>query len=335
MIRNNLRAKDHLYWIAGILFTALIACFGFLLAWIPGLAIIGPLATAIILAVIYRQLFGYPEKLRSGVQYSAKNLLRLAIILFGLKLNMNVIFQDGLPLLLRDVAVIIFAIGVTLLFAKLFRADYSLSLLLGVGTGVCGASAIAAVSPILKAKAEDTAISAGIISLIGTVFAIAYTLIRPILPIDAATYGSWAGISLHEVAHVALAAAPAGEDGLAMALVGKLGRVLLLVPLSFLFIYIMRKKGTPETNEKVAFPWFLLGFIATSLLGSYVLGTYIPLNEDLVSFISTATTFILTMAMVGLGLNVSLASLRSKALKPMLAMTITSLLLSGITLLLI
>ncbi|MFG6119793.1 YeiH family protein [Thalassobacillus sp. B23F22_16] len=327
--------SNYLYWSMGVLFTALIAGIGFLLAMIPGLSMIGPLATAIIVAVFYRQFFGYPEKIRHGIQFSAKKLLRLAIILFGLKLNMNVIFQDGLPLLIRDVAVIIFSIGVTLLLAKLFRADYSLSLLLGVGTGVCGASAIAAVSPILKAKAEDTAISAGIISLVGTIFAIGYTLIRPVLPIDAATYGLWAGISLHEVAHVALAAAPAGEDGLAMALIGKLGRVLLLVPLSFLFIYIMRKKGNQDSSEKVAFPWFLLGFIATSLLGSYVLGVYIPINEAVLTFTSTATTFILTMAMVGLGLNVSLAALRSKALKPMLAMTITSLLLSGITLLIL
>src|SRR5699024_867797 len=142
---------------------------------------------------------------------------------------------------------IFFAIGLTVWLAKVFKADKSISLLLGVGTGVCGAAAIAAVAPIVKAKDEDTAIGVGIIALMGTVFAIVYTILRPILPLDAIQYGIWSGTSLHEVAHVALAGAPAGEDGLAMALLGKLGRVFLLVPLCFIFIAMMKRKN--KTNK--------------------------------------------------------------------------------------
>ncbi|MBM7554224.1 YeiH family protein [Thalassobacillus pellis] len=326
--------EKYRYWLGGIAFTAFIAAIGFLLAMLPGFSFVGPLAVSILLAIGYSHFFGYPEKIRQGVQFSGKKLLRIAIILFGLKLNMQIIFEEGLPMLVKDIAVIVFAIAITLLIAKLFRADLALALLLGVGTGVCGASAIAAVSPILKAKAEDTAISAGIISVVGTIFAIGYTIIRPFLPLDAVDYGSWAGISLHEVAHVALAAAPSGEAGLAMALIGKLGRVLLLVPLSFLFIYLMRKKSKDGSNEKIAFPWFLIGFIIMSLFGTYVLGTYIPVSEFFMESISSITTFILTMAMASLGLDVSIKTLRARAWKPMLAMTITSLLLSGATLLL-
>ncbi|CJQ29447.1 membrane protein [Streptococcus pneumoniae] len=219
------------------------------------------------------------------------------------------------------------------MIGKLLKADSSLSLLLGIGTGVCGAAAIAAVSPILKAKDEDTAIGAGIIALVGTIFAIGYTILRPFLPLTDLQYGIWSGVGLHEIAHVALAGAPAGPDGLAIALLAKLGRVFLLVPLSFILMYWMKRKGKSDSDSdtKIEFPWFLIGFIIMSLFGSYVLGNMITIPTNIMNGVSFFTSFILTMAMIGLGLNVSLKDLRTKALRPLLAMTITSVLLSVIT----
>ena len=105
--------------------------------------------------------------------------------------------------MMRDVISVIFAIALTLLIAKWLKADMSLSLLLGIGTGVCGAAAIAAVSPILKAKEKDTALGAGLIAFLGTIVAIGYTLVQPRL--TDTQYGVWSGVSLHEIAHVALA----------------------------------------------------------------------------------------------------------------------------------
>src|SRR5699024_7921093 len=244
-------------WVAGIAFTFFIALLGFLLAMVVGFVHVGQFAFAIIIAVIYLQIFGYPDALRVGITFSSKKLLRLAIILYGLKLNIDTVFHDGLGLLARDALVIIFAIGVTVWLAKVFKADKNMSLLLGVGTGVCGAAAIAAVAPIVKAKYESTAIGVGIIALIGTIFAIVYPLLRPILPLLPIEYGVWSGISLHELAHVAIAAASAGEDALAIGLLAKLGRVFLLVPLCFIFIYFMKRKskGTDEAQNKVDFPW--------------------------------------------------------------------------------
>lgn len=320
-------------WIGGVTFTFFIALLGFFLAKVPGFDQIGLMASAIIIAVIYRQFFGYPEIIRSGISFSSKHLLRTAIIFYGLKLNINTVVSDGLGLVARDVGVIIFAIFMTRWLAKLFKADKSISLLLGVGTGVCGAAAIAAIAPIVKSKDEDTAIGVGIIALMGTVFAISYTILRPLLPLDDIQYGMWAGISLHEVAHVALAGAPAGEDGLAIALLAKLGRVFLLIPLSFIFIVVMKRKnkGANEGGVKIEFPWFLVGFILFSILGSYVFGHSIAVSEGVMEGVSTVTTWLLTAAMVGLGLHVSLKDLRERALRPLAAMTITSVLLSVIT----
>lgn len=322
--------EQRLNFIYGILFTFFIALLGFLLAQVPGFNQVGQLASAIIIAVAYRQFFGYPEAIRSGITFSSKKLLRLAIILYGLKLNIDVVFRDGLGLLVRDAFVITFAILLVIWLAKLLKADKNISLLLGVGTGVCGAAAIAAIAPIVKSKDEDTAIGVGIIALMGTVFAIGYTILRPILPLDAIDYGIWSGISLHELAHVAIAAAPAGEDALAISLLAKLGRVFLLIPLSFIFIFIMKRKqkNTDEEQAKIEFPWFLLGFILLSVLGSYVFGHSIPVSDGVFEATSTITTWLLTSAMVGLGLNVSLRDLRTRALKPLIAMTVASVCLS-------
>ena len=82
--------------------------------------------------------------------------------------------------------------------AKLFKADKMISLLVGVGTGICGAAAIAAIAPIVKAKEEDTAIGVGMIALVGTVFAIGYTMLAPVLSLTPVQYGTWSGMSLHE-----------------------------------------------------------------------------------------------------------------------------------------
>jgi len=305
--------------------------FGYLLSLVPGFSYVGQLGSAIVLAIIYRQIFGYPEIFRSGIEFSSKKLLRLAIILYGLRLNIGIILSDGLGLLVRDAFIIAFAILAMIWLAKLFKADSTISLLLGVGTGVCGAAAIAAVAPIVKSKDEDTAISVGIIALMGTVFSIVYTLIRPFLPLSNVDYGIWSGMSLHELAHVALAAAPAGEDALAMALLAKLGRVFLLVPLCFVLIYfISRKKGKneAENSTKIAFPWFLLGFIAMSLVGSYMIGPVLTVSQGVLEGIYSFSTWLLTAAMVGLGLSVNLQAVRTKAMKPLTAMIITSVLLS-------
>ncbi len=319
-------------WILGIIFTFVIALLGLGLSKLPLFDRIGPLACAIIIAVLYRQAAGYPEAIRPGIQYAAKKILRYAIVLFGLKLNVDVILHQGLWLLVRDAGTITFAIFATVALAKLFKADASLSFLLGVGTGVCGAAAIATVSPIVKAKEEDTAIGVGIIALMGTVFAIIYTVLRPFLPLSAINYGIWSGVSLHEIAQVALAAAPAGQNALAIALLAKLGRVFLLVPLSFILIFWMKRKekGQPG-GTKIEFPWFLIGFILMSLFGSYILGKYIILSPQTMNAIAVVSTFLLTMAMVGLGLNVSFHDLRTKAVRPLIAMITTSILLSVIT----
>lgn len=329
--------QTSLPWIGGVLFTFLFALLSYGLTYLPGVSVVGPLACAIILAILYRQMFGYPQRIHSGIVFSSKRLLRLAIVLYGLKLNISWILEQGLTLLVFAIFAVLFAILGAILIARPLKADQTLSLLLGVGTGICGAAAIAAVSPLIKAKDEDTALSISIIALVGTVFALVYTALRPLLPFSAAEYGTWSGISLHELAHVALAATPGGDEALSWGLLAKLERVFLLIPVCLILMYGLNWKKKTNTGQGVSvpFPWFLLGFVLMSIVGSYVLGHSIPFPSDMEKMLATITSFVLTMAMVGLGLNVSFKDLKERAVRPLIVMVITSVLLTISTYLLL
>ncbi|WP_407313623.1 YeiH family protein [Desulfosporosinus sp. SB140] len=316
--------SNTLKFYGGILFTLAIAAAGTVASNLPVLDRIGAMLTSILIAVLYRNFFGYPESIRTGIQFSAHRVLRFAIILYGFKLNIDVVLKQGGWLLVHDVLSIFIGISITILFAKLFKGEKMLSLLLGIGTGVCGAAAIAAVSPIVNADDEDTALGAGIIALIGTVFAIGYALIRPVLPITPVQFGIWSGISLHEIGHVAAAAATAGPNALENGLLAKLGRVFLLIPLSMILSFWTRRKNTQEVAKRAPFPWILIGFLAMSIIG-----TYCNIPKNIVSDISNVIgPFLLAAGMVGLGLHVHLSHLRSRALQPVLAMLIASIVLS-------
>nr|WP_276717103.1 putative sulfate exporter family transporter [Kyrpidia tusciae] len=310
-------------FVGGVLFTFAVAAAGTALAELPGLGRLGPMVLAILLAVVYRQVAGYPVFLVSGIQFSSKVLLRVAIILYGFRVNIAMIAHQGWHMILQDLASVVLAIALTALFAHWFHADRRLSFLLGIGTGVCGAAAIAAVAPLLKSRDEDTAAGVGLVALIGTVFTIAYTVIRPWLPISDLQYGLWAGSSLHEIAHVAAAAAPAGQSVLAEAILAKLGRVALLVPLSLILLGWLSRRGRSTDRAAFTFPWFLLGFVATS-----VITTYVPLTPSFLNAVSTVASWLLTAAMVGLGLNVELRQLLGRAARPLGAMLMASVVLS-------
>lgn len=310
----------------GILFTFIVAVFSIILAKLPVISSIGALAVALVIGVVYRQTLGYPESLRPGITFSAKKLLRFAIVLYGFKLNLQLIINDGWIMILLGIGVILFSFAVMHILNKYFKTNSSIMFLLAAGTGICGAAAISAVSSIIKAKEEDTAISIGLISVVGTVFALSYTFIGPLFDMNDITYGVWSGLSLHEIAQVVLAGGSANDEGMAMALLSKLSRVFLLIPVSFLIMYFVSRKKHQKTGGKVDIPYFLFFFVLVAIVN-----TFITMPANLSAAIDQLTTLLMVMAMVGLGLSVSLRSIREKALKPLYALVITSFLLSVIT----
>ncbi|MGW7926501.1 YeiH family protein [Staphylococcus xylosus] len=314
-------------FIFGILFTFIIAAISLISSKLPLLDKVGALTIAIVIAILFRHFKGYPESYRPGITFASKRLLKFAIILYGLKLNIFDVIGEGSTLLLIDGGVIIVSIGLMLLLNHYIKGDKAITLLLGIGTGVCGAAAIAAVSPILKSREKDTAISIGIVALIGTLFSLAYTVIYTLFTISPEVYGVWSGVSLHEIAHVILAADFSGETALRIGLLGKLGRVFLLIPLSIVLIFVMNLKSqSKNTNQRIEMPYFLIGFVLMAIFH-----TYVPIPQFIMQIIEPLTTICLLMAMVALGLNVSFKDLQDRAFKPLIGVIIVSMILSTIT----
>ncbi|MCA2499097.1 YeiH family protein [Staphylococcus xylosus] len=314
-------------FIFGILFTFIIAAISLISSKLPLLDKVGALTIAIVIAILFRHFKGYPESYRPGITFASKRLLKFAIILYGLNLNIFDVIGEGSTLLLIDGGVIIVSIGLMLLLNHYIKGDKAITLLLGIGTGVCGAAAIAAVSPILKSREKDTAISIGIIALIGTLFSLAYTVIYTLFTISPEVYGVWSGVSLHEIAHVILAADFSGDTALRIGLLGKLGRVFLLIPLSIVLILVMNMKSQDRnTNQRIEMPYFLIGFVLMAIFH-----TYVPIPQFIMQIIEPLTTICLLMAMVALGLNVSFKDLQDRAFKPLIGVIIVSTILSTIT----
>lgn len=314
-------------FIFGILFTFIIAAISLISSKLPLLDKVGALTIAIVIAILFRHFKGYPESYRPGITFASKRLLKFAIILYGLKLNIFDVIGEGSTLLIIDGGVIIVSIGLILLLNHYIKGDKAITLLLGIGTGVCGAAAIAAVSPILKSREKDTAISIGIVALIGTLFSLAYTVIYTLFTISPEVYGVWSGVSLHEIAHVILATDFSGETALRIGLLGKLGRVFLLIPLSIVLILVMNLKSQARnTNQRIEMPYFLIGFVLMAIFH-----TYVPIPQFIMQIIEPLTTICLLMAMVALGLNVSFKDLQDRAFKPLIGVIIVSVILSTIT----
>lgn len=319
--------QKHKNFIMGILFTFGIAMLSLALSKLPILTHVGSLSIAILIAILYRHFKGYPDQYKVGITFSSKRLLKIAIVFYGLKLNIDEILGHSGPLLIMDAGIIIFSIVMTYALSRLFKAETSITTLLGVGTGICGAAAIAAIAPVIKSKDKDIAISVGIIALVGTVFSLLYTLIYSIVHMSSIHFGIWSGTSLHEIAQVVLAGNYAGIDSLKIALLAKLGRVFLLIPVIIIFILCVKYKNKDsEQSHRIDFPYFLIGFIVMALIN-----TYIPLPSILIKVLEIITNIFLLMAMVALGLNVSFKDLKSRALKPLFIIIIVSICLSIIS----
>lgn len=302
------------------------------LANLPFLSIIGQLVIAIILGIVWRAVIGVPEQAAAGISFSSKRLLRYGIILLGMRLNLVDIVHAGPKVLAIAVINIAFTIFVVYGITRLFQIEKRLGILTACGTAICGAAAVVAISPQIQAKDDETAIGAATVAILGTIFTLLYTLLFPILGLTTEGYGIFAGATLHEVAHVIAAAAPGGKDAVDLAVIVKLTRVILLVPVAVLIgIWANRaerkKNGNVQkTNLKpTPIPWFILGFLLLS--GVNTLGI---VSAGLANDIVFAAYLLIAMAMAGLGLNVDVVTFPRLGMKSFAAGMIGSVLLSGL-----
>ncbi len=310
----------------GILLTLIIALVAKYISTFPFFSILGQLVIAIILGMAWRAAFKVQDTWQIGITFSSKKLLRLGIILLGMRLNLMDIYNAGASVFLIAFINLVFALLVVYGLTKVFHVDKKLGILTACGTAICGAAAVVAIAPQIKANEKETAVGAAIVALLGTVFTLVYTVLYSVFNLTPTEYGIFAGGTLHEIAHVIAAASAGGDEAIDMAVIVKLTRVALLVPVAIVIGILYRRMDKKQEKEGFSLsiiPWFILGFLAMSAINS--LGI-VPANVAQ-TFVNTAYILI-GMAMAGLGLNVDIKTFKQLGIKAFIAGLIGSVCLS-------
>ncbi len=268
--------------------------------------LIGHLVLAMLLGMGLQLFKMHKEEYKSSLAYISNKFLRLGIILLGFKLNIAILKASGIKSILLAAFAITFTIVVVYNIAKLFKVDEKLALLCACGCGICGAAAVMGVSPSMNADKDDTILSVAVVCILGTIFTLIIVSLKPFFNLTDIQYGVLSGASLHEIAHAVAAGASGGEASLDIALVTKLSRVLLLAPVAIIVGLISNKKN--NTKElRVPLPLFMLGFILTSIIGTY----YQPIQIYVTKLVDIAY-ILLAMAMAALGLNVNFSVIKQR-----------------------
>lgn len=324
--QNKIKDSSHLAFVKGMLLTLLLALAAKNIATLPFFSILGQLVIAIILGMAWRVAFKVQDAWQGGIAFSSKKLLRFGIILLGMRLNLADIYHAGASVFFIAVLNLLFALIVVYMLTKMLHVEQKLGILTACGTAICGAAAVVAIAPQIKANEKETAVGAAIVALLGTIFTLIYTVLYSILSLTPTEYGIFAGGTLHEIAHVIAAASAGGDEAMDIAVIVKLTRVALLVPVAIIIgIFYRRMDSSKEMKafSLSSIPWFIVGFLVMSAINS--LGI-IPANVS--QALVNIAYILIAMAMAGLGLNIEMKTFKELGVKAFIAGLIGSVCLS-------
>lgn len=271
----------------------------------------------------------------AGVGFSKQTLLRAGVILYGLRLTLHDIGQVGFSGVLIDALLLSSTFGLALVLGtRLFGLDRPTALLIGAGNAICGAAAVMATEPLLRAKAENVTVAISTVVVFGTLAIFLYPALYELnqhwhlLPAGSRAFGIYAGSTIHEVAQVFAAGRSISVDTANTAVITKMVRVMMLAPfLIALSAWLARKdarvqRGHADAGEqaaaiagprRVTIPWFAFAFIGMVVFNSLAL-----LPHAVVGTAIDVDTFLLAMAMGALGLTTQLSAIRRAGVKPLL-----------------
>jgi len=313
---------------SGILFVTLFALAATQISqwqWIHKLGI-SPLIIGIVLGISYANTLHHrmPKAWLPGISFTARKILRVAVILYGFYITLQEVMMVGwigfaaASFIVISTLCIAYFVGVYLL-----GMDKQTTLLTGAGSAICGAAAILAFEPVIKAKGHQTSAAVATVVLFGTLAMLIYPLIYQwgILNLDAHGWGIYIGATVHEVAQVVGTASDISQTVCNDAVIVKMTRVMLLVPALLFMGWWWGKYGNNDgdgTTASLTVPWFALGFLGVVGLNSLHL---LPISW--VILLQHSDQFLLTMAMTALGMVTNLNKLKGVGIKPfMLAMVL-------------
>lgn len=308
----------------GILLMALFACAAFYIGEVDMMKAISfsPMIIGIILGMLYANSLrnNLPETWTPGIVFCSKRILRIGIILYGFKLTFQDITAVGLPAIIIDAIVVIVTILLGVFVGRLLKMDRSIALLTACGSAICGAAAVMGVDGAIRPKPYKTAVSVATVVIFGTLSMFLYPILyrAGIFDMPADQMGIFAGSTIHEVAHVVGAGNAMGPEISDSAIIVKMIRVMMLVPVllviaSFVARDVENREDGSGVKTKIQVPWFAIMFLLVICFNSLDL-----LPASVVSFITTLDTFLLTMAMTALGAETSIEKFKKAGFKPFL-----------------
>ena len=288
--------------------------------------------SSLTLAILIGMILGntvytnFAERLNKGVCFAKGQILRLAIMFYGFKLTLTQVASVGLPAVMSDALVLTSTFLLTYWIGiKLLKVDRETTILIGSGASICGAAAVIAANPIVKAEAHKVTIAVATVVVFGTIAMILYPFLyhlgwlQPWL--SAQDYGVYTGSTIHEVAQVVVAGNTVSADVGDTAVVTKMIRVMMLAPFLLVLSFALIK-GNNENGETASFisrvkqvkvPWFAFIFILIVLLH-----TWIPMSVGFEHSMVLFDDMLLTMAMFALGLTTHISAIKQAGIKPLI-----------------
>lgn len=287
------------------------------------------LTVAIVLGIAIGNTY-YPAvggRCGPGVAYSKQTLLRAGVVLYGLRLTLQDIGHVGVAGVLIDALVLSSTFGLALLLGtRLFKLDRTTAILIGAGSSICGAAAVMATEPVVRAHAEKVTVAVSTVVVFGTLSIFVYPTLFALnrhwgfIGQGAHAYGIYAGSTIHEVAQVVAAARSIGVDAANAAVIAKMVRVMMLAPFLIALSAWLSRNGRREAAAQretgkpaLAVPWFAFVFIGVVIVNSFSL-----LPRAAVDIALSLDTLLLAMAMAALGLTTHVSAIRKAGVKPML-----------------
>lgn len=298
----------------GLALTGGIAALAFALRLVPGVSVLSPMILAVLIGVLVHNFVGAPHAARAGMAFSLRTILRFAIILLGLQITARQAADLGGGGLAMIAAALASTLVFTLVLGRALGVPRGLALLIGVGTSICGASAVLAAKAATGGEDDDAAYAVACVTVFGTLAMFAYPLAQGFLHLSPRAYGLWAGASIHEIAQAVAASFQAGGDAGQFGTIAKLTRVAMMAPVVIALGEMTSLLGLAGQGERSRppFPWFLIGFLALSAFNSFV-----AIPPSISAPIGTATAFLLSMAMAAMGLHTDIGHIRSRGLRPL------------------
>jgi uncharacterized integral membrane protein (TIGR00698 family) len=278
-------------------------------------ATVSPLVVSVAIGVLLTNLGLINERIRPGLSYAAKRLLRVGVVLLGTQLAARNVVKLGASGISVVLVVVITTFFGTQVLGRRLGLSAPMSLLVATGFSICGASAIAAVEPLAGADEEEVTYAIAMVTLCGSLAIVVLPLLNRLwLKLDDAAFGSWVGASVHDVAQTVAASSAVSEQARAAAVIVKLTRVVLLAPLVAGVSVWRRRQGVTLASgaRPPVLPLFVVGFlVAIAVRSTGWLGT------STIRTLRSVEQVLLAMALVGLGTGVQWSKLRRVGGRPL------------------